>query len=172
MWYMEVQLLSKQSLRIKGKHAAFVINPQEKTNYNAAIMLGISLESAKLNEEAVIIQGPGEYEIGGIKMTGIQADSEEVYSLIVDGIDILVGKINTLEKMQHKVKDHNIVIVVCDETASASFVTSLANNVILFYGDKSAEVAKSFGKENTNTMTKYAVTVDKLPAEVETVLLA
>ncbi len=168
---MEIQLFPKNSLRIKGKRSSFIIDPQEKANYNAVILINLARESAKVEEEAVVIQGAGEYEIGGIKMTGLQADTDVVYSMNVDGIDVLIGKINALERMQHKLKDHNIVIVICDTLASASFVTSLADNTIVFYGEKAAEIAQNFGKENIKQMGKYVTTIDKLPAEVETVLL-
>lgn len=169
---MDVQLLNKQSLRIKGKRAAVVVNPSEKAVYNAVILLGGLKIPTNREEETVVIQGAGEYEIGGIKITGIQADTEVIFSMKVDGIDILIGKIVSLEKMQHKVKDHNVVIAVCDEVVNASFVTSLADNVVLFSGEKAGEVVSRFGKEGISQSNKYTTTLDKLPPEVETVLLA
>ncbi len=74
--------------------------------------------------------------------------------------------------MHQKLKEHNIVIVDCYDVGSATFITSLAQNVVIFYGEKASEVASSFGKENVKQMNKYSSTKDKLPAEVETVLLA
>jgi hypothetical protein len=43
--------------------------------------------------------------------------------------------------------------------------------VIIFYGEKAAEIAQTFGKETVKQMAKYSTTKDKLPQEVETIVL-
>lgn len=168
---MEIALLPKQSLRIKGKHATFVINPQDKASCDAVILLGKSFGETTIGEESVVIRGPGEYEIGGVKMTGTRVDNEVIYSLTVDGVEILLGTIPSLDKLQHKLKEHHIATVLCNSSGNVSFVTTLASNVIIFYGDEASAVSQSFGQETVKTFSKYQVTADKLPPEVETILL-
>lgn len=168
---MEIALLQKTGLRIKGKTATFVINPHDVAGANAALVLDDSVDPAS-TEESVVLNGPGEYEIGGVKISGTRGDKGVLYSLAIDGMDVLIGKIETLSAMQHKLKEHNIVISLCNEPANASFLTSLAINVVLFYGDKAAETAQGFEKDNLQTMSKYTTAAGKLPAEVETILLA
>jgi hypothetical protein len=168
---MEIAILPQSSLRIKGKQATLGVDPHDKAPYNATILLGETTETAKIADELVIINGHGEYEVAGIKMTGTRNDGKIHYSMHVDGIEILLGKINALDKMQHKLKEHNIVIVLCDEVGNASFLTSLATNVVIFYGQKAAEIAQAFGKDNMKTQPKFSVTRDKLPQEVETIIL-
>jgi len=164
-------VLPKQTLRIRGKHATVVVNPADKVQHDAAILLGMKLPEATIEEGAVVIKGPGEYEIGGIKMTGIQTDPDVIFSLQIDGVDVLLGTIPSLEKMQHKLKEHNITTVLCNTADNASFVTALASNVIIFYGSNAAAVSGSFGNQTTKTVQKYQTTADKLPPEVETILL-
>jgi len=172
MGYMEIALLPNASLRIKGKHATFGIDPQDKSQYNAIILFTKTLKEIQLQEETVIVAGVGEYEVGGIKMTGTKSEEDVAYSMNVDGVEVLLGKINSLEKLQHKLKEHNIIVVYCDTVVDASFLTSLVSSVIIFYGEKAPELSQTFGKESTKQMAKYSVTLDKLPAEVETILLA
>ena len=86
-------------------------------------------------------------------------------------VDVLVGKISALDAMQHKLKEHHIVVALCDEIVTASFLTSLASNVVIFYGDKAREISQAFGKDNVKPMPKYVTTKEKLPSEVETVIL-
>ena len=172
MSYMEIALLPKNGIKIKNKQATIAIDPQDKTFYEAVLLLSKSAEEVNLQEDSVLISAVGEYEIGGIKMTGTRSEVGMLYTLNVDGIDILVGKLDSLDKMQHKLKEHKIVMVDCETVGSASFITSLAENVVIFYGEKAGEISASFGKENVKSMNKYSVTKDKLPTEVETILLA
>lgn len=167
---MEIALLPKSSVRIKGKKATFVINPQGSVSSDAALLLDPNVEYT--SSETVVIQGAGEYEIGGVKITGLRNEKSVLYSLQVDGLDIIVGTITLLSAMQHKLKEYNIVIVDCDEVTDASFSTALAVNAVLFYGEKATEVAQGFEKEKLKTMNKYTASLGKLPAEMETVLLS
>jgi len=167
---MEIALLPKSSLRIKGKTAAFVINPQGAVVANAAMLFDPNAEFE--SEETVTLKGAGEYEIGGVKITGLRNEKSVLYSMQVDGMEIVAGPVALLSAMQHKLKEHNVVIVSCDEVTDASFLTSLAVNAVLFYGDKAQEVAQAFEKENLQKMTKYSASLGKLPAEMETVLLS
>lgn len=168
---MEIALLPNDSLRIKSKYASLVIDPSDKTAYNAALLLRLSASDIKMLEQTVIIDGPGEYEVGGIKLTGMRIENDRVYSIVLDGIDVLIGKLSALEKLQHKLKEHHIVIAYDERVENASFITSLATNVVVFYGEKAREIATTFGKENVKEIGKYITTFDKLPPEVETIVL-
>ena len=169
---MEIALLSKSGLRIKGKRASFAVDPQEKHEYEAILLLDKLQDVVAKSESAVIISGYGEYEIGGIKMAATRIESDLIYSMHVDNISILLGKLSALDKIHSKLQEHQIVIANCTDSGNASFITSLAENVVMFYGEKAAEVASGFSKESVKNMNKYSSTKDKLPAEVETVLLA
>lgn len=170
MMYMEIGLLQKSALRIKGKSATFVINPQDASTANAVLMLDST--SDYTSEETVVLQGAGEYEIAGVKITGLRSDTNVLYSMNLEGLDILTGSVKTLSAMQHKTKEHNLVLVLCDEVGDASFLTSLAVNAVVFYGDHAKEVAEGFEKEKLQQMSKYTTSLGKLSTEMETILLA
>lgn len=171
MVYMEISIVPQTALRIKGKQMTIGIDQVDKTNSRGTIIVAADPKSLKQQEDNVIINGAGEYEVGGIKITGTRSGQHVVYGMNVDGVDILVGKISALESMQHKLKEYHIVVSLCDETVTASFLTSLASNVVIFYGAKAAEISQTFGKETVKHMPKYQTTKDKLPTEVETVIL-
>ncbi len=170
MKYMEIALVSKSSLRIKGKSASFLVDPQSDAAVNAFLLLNPDEEF--ISEQAVTVSGAGEYEIGGVKITGLRNEKSVLYSIHLDGLDIAVGTITLFFAMQHKLKEHNVIAVRCDEMIDASFLTSLSINAVLFYGEKAAEVTQGFEKEKLITINKYAATLGKLSAEMETVLLA
>lgn len=168
---MEIVFLPGESLKIKGKHVTFVVDPKEKSTYDAAIILNFFIEELSVQSDAVIINGPGEYEISGAKISGTRNGEEVIYKLNIDGVDILLGRLGSLEKQQHRLNEQNIVVAYVDKATNASFVTSLASNVVIFYGEKANSLTGTFGKENIKTVQRYTATLGKLPAEVETVIL-
>jgi hypothetical protein len=168
---MEIALLSKSTLRIKGKNVSLAVDPQDKQEADAALVFRSSLNDINAESFEVVIYGPGEYETGGVKITGIKSDTGLIYSATVDSVSVLVGKATSLEKMQNKLKEANIVVVYSDIDHEASFLTSLATNVILLYGEKASEVGKSVSGEELKRLQKFSGTIDKLPAEVETIIL-
>jgi len=166
---MEITLLTKSALRIKGKTCSFVVNPQETVQTNAFFFLYQNAEFT--TEDAVVLNGPGEYEIGGVKITGLRNETKVLYGMNIDGLEITIGSLTVLSAMHNKLKENNIVIVNCDEITETSFLTALAVNTVLFYGEKAEEVSQTFAKEKVQKMNKYTASLGKLPAEMETVLL-
>ncbi|MBI5044524.1 MAG: hypothetical protein HZC02_01230 [Candidatus Levybacteria bacterium] len=171
---MEIASFGTNSIRIKGKNASIIINPQDKgTISNAVILIGNPQKSSlKIPTDTVIIDGPGEYEAGGIKMTGVKAESQTVYTVTVDGVEILLGDREALEKAHQKLKDHNIAVVFANTFGNISFAPSLAMNAILFTGEKGRECVDTIAKDTKKEVPKYTISVDKLPSETETILLS
>lgn len=169
---MEIAIVNGNSLKIKGKKVSIAVDTADKINTPAVILLNLPQDklSAK-NPETLFIYGPGEYEVGGAKISGLRSAGGMVYTIFVDGIGILLGSITSLEKLQHKLNEHNIVISYADIMANSSFVTSLASNAVIFYGSHSKDLAASFGKGSSQATDKYVTTLDKLPQEVETIIL-
>jgi hypothetical protein len=170
MGYMEIALLPKSVLRVKGKTATFVFNPQTPVAANAVFLFEPGVEYT--SDETVVLNGAGEYEIGGVKITGLRNEKSVLYSMNIDGIEVVAGSITLLSAMQHKLKEHNVVVVNCDETVDASFLTSLAINAVLFCGENASVVAQGFEKEKLQKTNKYSASLGKLPAEMETILLS
>ena len=170
---MEIALLNPNSIRIKGKQGSIIVNPAQKVpEANGFIVFGgAKIDHAKVNEGSVIISGPGEYEFSGIKVTGVKNGNETAYSIRVDRVEILLGIASVLEKEYSKLQEHNLVLLYTDAIVDASFVTSLATNIIMLYGEKAEETFRNFAKDGYKTETKYSVTYDKLPLEVEKILL-
>ena len=168
--HMEIVMLPKSAIKVKGKQATLIIDPVDTaTTYQAAIFLSNAGGTAS---DSVPIVGPGEYEIGGIKISGVKSAAGTVYSINVDDIDILIGKLSVIEKVQHKLKEHNLVLTLTEVESDASFLTSLATNGLLLYGDKAKDVIQKFAKEGMHEMSKFQTTKDKLPQEIQTILLA
>lgn len=169
---MEITLLSPKSIRIKGKHGSLITDPTNKTSgANGVILLENRSDVLPNVEDAVVISGPGEYELAGIKITGIKTNAGTIFSIRVDRVEVLLGKAGELAKDYTKVKEHNIVVIDVDTVVDPSFVTSLATNVIILYGEKAEEVMKQLAPDTFKRETKYQSTLEKLPSEIEQILL-
>lgn len=171
---MEISLQSVNSLKIRGKKATIAINPQDKSaTPNLVILLGNPAKSSlKIPGDVVVIDGPGEYEAAGVKITGSKADDQTIYSLTIDGVDILLGARQALEKTHQKLKEHNISLIYAAVEGDASFATALSVNAIVFFGEKAEAVVNTLAKEEKKRTSKYQITAEKLPTETETILLA
>ena len=172
---MEIAFLPGNGLKVKGKQATFVIDgtdPKGKTTSDAMLLLGTSSTKDLFKEDlGVVFQGPGEYEVKGIKITGFRAEGETMYTLSIDGLSVFIGKISSSIKAKDKLHEHDIAVLQADEVLPQATMGLLNPNVILFYGEKAAENTKSFGKEEVASVGKYVTTKDKLPAEKEFVVL-
>lgn len=173
---MDVTIISKDSLRIKGKHASFIVDPvssMPKTPADFVVTLNpkkqISL--AKVDGVRVVISGQGEYEIGGIKIAVHAFENDLVYDVIVDGIDILLANAEGLKKAKEKIKESHVVLVNADNVIDESSVTAVSPSLVGLYGEKTQESAKVLGKQDIKAVSKISYSLEKLPQEMEVVVL-
>ena len=89
----------------------------------------------------------------------------------VDGIDILLGKGETISLLKDTPIDYQIVIVYITQQIGDSVIAAISPKVTIFYGDSAMEAAKTFGKETVAPVSKYITTAEKLPAEMEVIVL-
>ena len=168
---MEITSVSPESFRIKGKQSSLFVNGSNQAG-SAVLLLGnLALSKVKTYTDDLLIEGAGDYEVGGIKIEAVSSVGKVVYTLSVDGIDVMVGTVKALEALQKVLKETNIVIVFADEVVDASFVTSFSPAVALFFGEHAEESAKSLAKDNLQKTAKYQITRDKLPQEMESYIL-
>jgi len=172
---MEVALLDKTSLKIKSKHTNFVVDPigkLSKTPTDAVLILsGDSVDLSKVMDYRVVIKSPGEYEVGGIKISAIDMDGSTVYGLTIDNVDILLAKTSSVTKVSEKLKEYQIAIFNVDSEINQTVVTALESRVVILYGEKATDAAKALGKEDAQVLQKFSAAEDKLPEEMQVVLL-
>ncbi|MCL5435102.1 MAG: hypothetical protein M1405_01810 [Patescibacteria group bacterium] len=172
---MEVVLLDETSLRIKSKHTNFVIDPfgqLPKTPTDGVIILSADvIDLSKVTDYRVVVKSPGEYEIGGVKISGIDVDGVTVYGLTIDNIDVLLAKASSVTKVSEKLKEYDIAIFNVDAEINQTVVTALEPRVVVLYGEKASEAAKALGKENAEKVQKFTAAKDKLPEEMQVILL-
>jgi hypothetical protein len=172
MMNMEITLLTKDSLRVKGKQGTLVINPPATGKIEADALL-TTFQSGKTSAtegSRLTVFGPGEYEVAGIKITTTGHEGNLVHTIKVDNVTVITGNAQAIAKVHDKLSEPHIIACYVTEGSLQEVVTALAPRVVVLYGDKAADEAKNLGKE-VKAVGKYQTTVDKLPADMEVVVL-
>jgi hypothetical protein len=173
---MDIILLDKKTIRVKGKKASVVINPTSsisKTEAESAIYLDNSsdLSNTKIENLRITIKGPGEYEVNGVNVSVINSDGENVAFLDTDKIKITVGKGAVVQKVIEKAENSDIAVIDVNSEFDYAELTKLEPKVLIVHGQFKDEVKKTLGKDDAESTTKYSITSDKLPSEMQLVLL-
>lgn len=179
---MEIKYFGESKIYLKGKKESVWINPGKEEfdgkNGEARVVIFTNKEKnfVKLRNEnnKVVIAGPGEYEVGGVEINGVNA----MYALTIDGIKIVVvGKIEgeITEKKKEKLEEADVLLVSMSATAAEISKKSAANYIVpVDYEDEEKELKgflDAFDSENLETIDTLKVDKDNLPEGVEVVLL-
>lgn len=179
---MEVLILSKNSIKIKGKHASIIVGVQDgneeskikQKNFCDGILLlnrHGDFDDSKIEEKRVIIKGPGEYEISGVKISSSSDGEGLCYQIQMEGLQVLVSSTETIKSNKEKIKGSKVAILYVNSDIDQSLITVLESNILLLYGEKAGDALKILNKE-VKPIQKFSITSEKLPEEMETVLLS
>lgn len=125
--------------RIKGKKSTIILNPfdqleGQKMPKNKADIVCSSNGRANLKRidgEPFVIIEPGEYEVGGVSVFGLNSEGRTLYLVEVDGFRIChLGKIN--KELSHKLRDeiNGVDVLLIPVGGHDSLDAKLANKVI------------------------------------------
>ena len=173
---MDIVLLGSKSLKLKGKRSTIVVNPTaqlQKTEAEAILLLDNYEDQSfsKIEGQRIVIDGPGEYEVSGIKISATKANGGIVYLADIDNVKVLIGQGNSIERIYDKVGNCNIVVVDSDKEFDYGILPKIEPSVILIYGEKKEEVGKSLGKVDVPKISKFSVSAEKLPEDLQVLLL-
>ena len=172
---MDFQLFGEESLRIKGKKVSLAVDPKEKiSKFDAEAILSTdkSPDITRVNDYRVVIDGPGEYEVSGLKIAGKRAEVGIVYELITEGSNILVARASDIANLSlDRLDDYKIVVINADSELNQSTITAMEPRVVVLYGNHKKEGAKKLGSDSPSVSGKISVSDDKFPEELEVMLL-
>jgi hypothetical protein len=186
---MEIVKLTGNALRIKGKKSTFLIDVTDlkKTEANAYLFLKEDVSKAGYSRETLLISGPGDYEISGAKVSALRIGKAMFYMLNIDGVKMLLTSASSVSLGKEKLDEQHVVLLDADTVIDQSAITNLSPVLAICYGEKATELAASLGKglgkkdadeegaskdADVKPVDKFSVTADKLPAELQVVLLS
>jgi len=172
---MEISKISDKGIKIKSKFVVFGVNPVN-TRGTVAVDVVLQLDNTiakkqlSLEGEPLIINGPGEYEIKGVKLTGESKNNGVIYSGRIDGMHVCIYKSSTIITAKDAIEECEIAVVETDNQVDQKILAAMNIRVAILYGVHAQESVKSFGKDIV-PVSKHTINKDKLPAEMEIVLL-
>lgn len=173
---MEIAKISPTSVKIKSKLGTFAIDPLDTKGTleaDAVLFLNRTLKQQDINvaSPTVIINGPGEYEIKGVKFTGLGRGDTIAYTGKFDNVDTLIVKASSFNSTKELTRDCNILLVEADVVIDQSMVALTNASIVVLYGEKSTESVAALGKEATIAVNKMIMTKDKLPTDMQVVVV-
>ncbi len=172
---MEVSKISERGIKVKSKVALLGINPVEgRGPFDGILLLERSLLQEKFSTEGnpVVIVGPGEYEIKGVKFNGFEKEQLFIYSGRIDNMRVSFLKSSSLTKIKDIIEGSEIVLIDADMVVDQKSVAALNANVVVLYGPHATESTKVLGKESVTAVPKYTITKEKLPSELDVIVLS
>jgi len=215
---MEIIWYGQACFKLKGKNASVVIDPYNPDVLGLKLPKDLSANTTLVthphqdhnNPSAVtaekdspmVFSEPGEYEVAGVVITGVQSFHDNVngaergmntiFHIMMDGLNIVhlgdLGQEKLTEEQLNNLGQTDILLVpvggkyTIDGKAASEIVAQLEPKIIIpmhyfieglkFELDPVHNFLKEMGVENIAPQPKLSITKDKLPEEPEVVLLS
>lgn len=211
---MDIYWYGQACFKIKAKFATIIIDPFESEftglklpkDFEADIAIKTHDHKDHNNLSAITgspvkVEGPGEYEIKGVAITGVQLFHDEkngeergkntIFSIQVDGVNILhlgdLGHVLSDEQIEDIGPPDILMVPVggtytIDAKDASQVVSSLEPRIIIpmhfggipglkFPLDPVEDFLKEMGVEKQEAQPKLSITKDKLPEEPQVIVL-
>lgn len=119
--HMDIKKINENSILLKGKKESVLINPGAEmikdNKFQSRIFVFLSKDSGfvDLQDNKLMIDGPGEYEVGGVEILGFKGGTNEtLYTINMDGVLVcVVGDIEEAlsDKRIEKIDNVDVLIV-------------------------------------------------------------
>lgn len=172
---MEIAKISPSGIKVKTKHAMIAVKPDgaKEKNIIDCVLLFNKNQSDYIFFETrpLIVDGPGEYEIKGVKFTGLSKKDSLQYFGKIDGIDTVFIQGSAAQKGKEMITECQVAVIDADVELDQSTLATFSANAVVLYGNFAQNTIKKIGKA-VSPSTKYVISKDKLPQDMEIVLLA
>jgi hypothetical protein len=188
---MEIRCINGRTVLLKGRKESLLVNPtREVVDINKTQSRVIAFTSKKydclgLTEgDKVVLRGPGEYEVGGVEILGINAgNGDTVYVINVDGVTVgVLGEITEVlsDKRIERINAVDVLLapVGGDKIVGGKIVLSWAkkwgaNYLIPVGGEANTEEMKKFldevDREDLQPIESLKIDKENLPEGLEIV---
>lgn len=216
---MDIYWGGQALFRLKGKNATVVIDPfnpefiglKLPKDLTADVVLSSHDHKDHNNtgavisttgEKSIVFKDPGEYEVGGVVITGISSFHDDaggsqrgkniIFNILLDRLNIVhlgdLGQSKLTEEQLTQIGEVDILLVpvgsvyTIDGKAAAGIISQLEPKIIIpmhckidglkFELEGVEGFLKEMGAENVTPVPKLSITKEKLPEEPGVVLLS
>lgn len=153
---MEVAKIGESGIKIKGKNVSLLVDPVGHLEGEIILsLLGQDADYSSITNARLVIDGPGEYEAGGMSIT-VKKVGDSYTAVVTEQEKILIFPTSILEKISDDDEYSVIILRVNSKVTDDAFAPLNAKSVIL-YGDIQDAQIKS---ENQEKATKINLKKD------------
>lgn len=187
---MEITYLGHAAFRIKGKTATVVTDPYATgggalkfPKHVTADIITVSCDHPEHNATsgvegmAYIVNGPGEYEIKGVGVIGHKSGKNTIYRIEIDGLSFVhIGDLDHALSSEEvdKLDGVDILLIPVGNTFAVSVINEIEPSIVIPLGtssDQRTAFLKELGKEDVVAQPKLIMTRDKLPEQMQVIIL-
>lgn len=171
---MDIANVIDNVIKIRSKNTSFVVDPVKtmaKVSADAILLLNnnMHVDTTRVLDQRIIISGQGEYEVGGVKVSGIKVLGGIVYSLFLESYLVVLGKVSDISRLQDRIPSCEIALLLVDHDLK-SIVAKLEPKIVVLYGEKKMEGARSLGKIGIEPVQKFT-TKGKLEEDMQVIVM-
>jgi len=158
---MDILSLKHASYRIKGKQATITV-----------LADGSLTVEDRTGESSYTIHGPGEYEVKGVGVIGVSREGSTIYRCEIDGVSFVYTGNITKPLATTDIENLDGVDILI--TPLSSVVSEIEPSVVIpMLEEKEALIGflKELGKEDVIPQPKFSITRDKIPEQMQVIVL-
>ena len=91
---MDITYLGGNTVKLSGKNLNVICDPAKNTVGNKSLakanVVSWSTDGLAKLDDAMVLDLPGEYEVGGAMITGVAAGETTMFSFNIDGVNVVV----------------------------------------------------------------------------------
>lgn len=180
---MDITYLGGDTVKLAGKNLNVICDPAQSTAASKSLAKAnvVSWSTDGLThpnsvDDAMVLDLPGEYEVGGAMITGVATGETTMFAFNIDGVNVVVtgpveGELSA-ERLEALGKVDALVIRVADHAAAVALVAKLEPAYVVPVGyDKTPEAFLKEMGVNPEPMAKLKLSPRDLPTETQVVVL-
>jgi L-ascorbate metabolism protein UlaG (beta-lactamase superfamily) len=175
---MDITYLGGNTVKLSGKNLNVICDPATSTASNKSLamanVVSWSTDGLAKIDDAMVLDLPGEYEVGGAMINGVAAGKTTVFSFQIDGVNVVVtgpvdvepssAQLETLGKVD--------VLVIRVGEKAAALVAKLEPAYVVPVGyDKTPGAFLNEMGASPDPVAKLKVSARELPTETQVVVL-
>jgi len=130
---MEIQKVGKLNVKIKSKNVSFVTN-----TFASGDSIPLFFTPSEEHFETFYIEGPGEYEVAGVRIKGTREGEGVMYEITDDPITVYMVNTKGLKALKG-VDEGTILVVENNGEVTKDELSALDPYLTLVYGEPLAE---------------------------------
>lgn len=130
---MDILLVKNNSIRIRGNTTTVVTDPISKVEAQIVLLTNGEYDLSKVEGTRLVIEGPGEYEIGGLSVVAKRVKENLIFD-IADQSRVLIAPASAVSGIQGD-DEYDAILIKLNEKINTDSFSSLNAKSFILYGD-------------------------------------